>query len=218
MKRTVLIALTLGSFLSLSSNAAELLGSAGFQPATARDAAAHQVQTNTSDDKTAPSYDMKAQALLDLQGLQKKYTQLAEAIPADKFTWRPDPGARSVSELFLHVAAANYNIPTLMTGTEPAAGFQRDGFEKSTTDKAKVIDQLNKSFAYATAAVQKMSNADFAKAEKKLGPDANDGDVVYILVTHNHEHLGQSIAYARMNGITPPWTVEAQKKAAKARC
>jgi len=57
-----------------------------------------------------------------------------------------------------------------------------------------------------------MSNADFAKAEKKLGPDANDGDVVYILVTHNHEHLGQSIAYARVNGITPPWTEEAQKK------
>ena len=103
----------------------------------------------------------------------------------------------------------------MMTGTAPAPEFQREGFEKSTTDKAKIIEQLNKSFAYALAAVQKMSNADFAKAEKKLGPDANDGDVIYILVTHNHEHLGQSIAYARMNGITPPWTVEAQKKNAK---
>jgi hypothetical protein len=96
----------------------------------------------------------------------------------------------------------------MMTGTAPAPGFQRDGFEKSTTDKAKIIDQLNKSFAYA----MKMSNADFAKAEKKLGPDANDGVVIYILVTHNHEHLGQSIAYARMNGVTPPWTEEAQKQ------
>ncbi len=57
-----------------------------------------------------------------------------------------------------------------------------------------------------------MSNGDFAKAEKKLGPDANDGDVVYILVTHNHEHLGQSIAYARVNGITPPWTEEGSEK------
>jgi uncharacterized damage-inducible protein DinB len=152
-------------------------------------------QTQTSDDKTAPSYDMKAQALVDLQQLQKKYMDLAQAIPADKYTWRPEPGVRSVSELFLHVAAANYGIP-----------------EKSTTDKAKVIEQLNDSFTYAIAAVKKMSNADFAKAEKKLGPDANDGDVIYILVTHNHEHLGQSIAYARMNGVTPPWTEEAQKK------
>jgi uncharacterized damage-inducible protein DinB len=203
VKTSLRIALTLVFLLDISSKAAE------------PHAVGQQTQTTASDDKTAPSYDMKAQALVDLQGLQKKYLQLAEAIPADKFTWRPDPAARSVSELFLHVAAANYNIPTMMTGTEPAPGFQRDGFEKSTTNKAKVMDQLNRSFAYAIAAVQKMSNADFAKAEKKLGPDANDGDVVYILVTHNHEHLGQSVAYARMNGITPPWTVEAQKKAAK---
>jgi uncharacterized damage-inducible protein DinB len=103
----------------------------------------------------------------------------------------------------------------MMTGTAPPADFHKEGFETSTTDKAKIVEQLNKSFEYAMAAVKKMSNADFAKAEKKLGPDANDGDVIYILVTHNHEHLGQSIAYARVNGVTPPWTEEAQKKAAK---
>ena len=166
-------------------------------------------------DKTTPSYDMKAQAIVDLQDLQKKYATLAQSIPADKFTWRPEPGTRSLSELFLHVAGANYGIPTMMTGTAPAPGYKMDGFETSTTDKAKVIEQLNQSFTYAIASVQGMSNADFAKPEKKLGPDANDGDVIYILVTHNHEHLGQSIAYARMNGITPPWTVEAEKKAAE---
>jgi len=175
-----------------------------------------QVASSDSTDKTAPSYDMKAQAILDLEGLQKKYASLADAIPADKYNWRPGPGVRSVSELFLHVAAANYGIPTMMTGTAPATGFKRDGFETSTTDKAKIIDQLNQSFSYAIAAVKNMTNADFAKPEKKLGPDANDGDVVYLLVTHNHEHLGQSIAYARVNGITPPWTAAAQKKAAKA--
>jgi uncharacterized damage-inducible protein DinB len=166
-------------------------------------------------DKTAPSYDMKAQAIVDLQQLQKKYAELAQSIPADKFTWRPEAGTRSVSELFLHVAGANYGIPTMMTGTAPSPGYKKDGFETSTTDKAKVIEQLNQSFTYAIASVQNMSNADFAKPEKKLGPDANDGDVIYILVTHNHEHLGQSIAYARVNGITPPWTEEAQKKGAK---
>jgi uncharacterized damage-inducible protein DinB len=169
-----------------------------------------------SADKTAPSYDMKAQSAQDLQDLQKKIVGLAEAIPADKYTWRPEPGTRSVSELFLHIAAANYNIPTMMTGVTPAAGFEGKGFEKSTTDKAKVIEQLNKSFTYAIAAVNNMSNADFAKPEKKLGPDANDGDVVYLMVVHTHEHLGQSIAYARMNNITPPWTAEAEKKNPKA--
>jgi uncharacterized damage-inducible protein DinB len=169
-------------------------------------------QQAVAADKTAPSYDMKAQAVLDLQQLQKKYTDLAQALPADKFTWRPEPGTRSVSELFLHVAGANYGFPTMMTGVAPAPGYKRDGFEKSTTDKAAIIDQLNKSFSYAIASVQNMTNADFARPEKKLGPDANDGDVIYLMVVHNHEHLGQSIAYARINGITPPWTEEAQKK------
>jgi uncharacterized damage-inducible protein DinB len=201
MKRTLMIAMVLGLLVSVSAAATE------------RNRQEQQGQTSASTDKTAPSYDMKAQALVDLQQLQKKYTDLAQAIPADKYTWRPEAGTRSVSELFLHVAGANYGIPTMMSGTAPAAGYQREGFEKSTTDKAKIVEQLNKSFVYAMAAVQKMSNADFAKPEKKLGPDANDGDVIYILVTHNHEHLGQSIAYARVNGITPPWTEEEQKKA-----
>lgn len=173
-----------------------------------------QSQPSASEDKSAPSYDMKAQSIVDLQQMQQKYTQLAQAIPADKYTWRPEAGTRSVSELFLHVAGANYGIPTMMSGTTPAADYKKEGFETSTTDKSKIVEQLNKSFAYAIESVQKMSNADFAKAEKKLGPDANDGDVIYILVTHNHEHLGQSIAYARVNGITPPWTEEQQKKKA----
>jgi uncharacterized damage-inducible protein DinB len=201
MNRTVSV-LGLGLLLALSLNAAN-------KPGTQM-----QSQSSASDDKSAPSYDMKAQSIVDLQQMQQKYTQLAQAIPGDKYTWRPEAGTRSVSELLLHVAGANYGIPTMMTGTMPAPDYKREGFETSTTDKAKIIDQLNKSFAYAIASVQKMSNADFAKPEKKLGPDANDGDVIYILVTHNHEHLGQSIAYARVNGVTPPWTEEEQKKKA----
>jgi len=167
-----------------------------------------------SEDKTPPSYDMKAQALFDLQDLHKKMVALATAIPAEKYSWRPQAGTRSISELFLHVTAANHNILGMMASTTPEPAFRAEGFETSTTDKAKIIEQLNQSFAHAEASVQSMTNADFARPEKKLGPDANSGDVIYILVTHNHEHFGQSIAYARMNGITPPWTLEAQKKAA----
>ena len=172
---------------------------------------------SASEDKTPPSYDMKAQALFDLQDLHKKMVALANAIPAEKYTWRPEAGTRSISELFLHVSAANHNVVGLMASTTPEPAFRADGFETSTTDKAKIIQQLDQSFAYAEASVQAMTNAEFARPEKKLGPDANSGDVVYILVTHNHEHFGQSIAYARMNGITPPWTLEAQKKAAAAK-
>jgi uncharacterized damage-inducible protein DinB len=162
-------------------------------------------------DKTAPSYDLKGQAALDLADLQKKFTSLAEAIPAEKYSWRPEAGVRSINELFLHVAAAGFGFPTMM-GTAPAPGFDGKGFEKSTTDKAKIIDWLNKSFTYSIASVNSMSNADFAKALPKLGPDANEGDVIYLMVVHAHEHLGQSIAYARANGVVPPWTAAAAKK------
>jgi len=177
----------------------------------AQTAAAAQQAAAPSADKTAPSYDMKAQAALDLQQLQQKFTALAGAIPQEKYTWRPAEGVRSISELFLHVAAAGFNFP-VARGTAPFPGFDAKDFEKSTTDKAKVVDWLNKSFTYAIASVQSMSNADFAKLLPKLGPDANQGDVVYLMVTHAHEHLGQAIANARANGIVPPWTAAAQKK------
>lgn len=190
---------------------------AGAPPSARKQAQGAAAPGSEAPDKTPPSYDMKPQAVLDLQQLQEKYVGLAQAIPAEKYTWRPADGVRSVSELFLHVSGANYGFPTLMTGTVPSPGYKREGFEKSTTDKAKVIEQLNLSFAYAIASVQAMSNADFAKPEKKLGTDANDGDVIYLMVVHSHEHLGQSIAYAREIGIVPPWTAAAAaKKDAKA--
>ena len=167
-----------------------------------------------SADHTAPSYDMKGQSLFDLQAVQKKFVDLANALPADKFTWRPSADSRSFAEVFLHVAGERYGILALM-GATPPAGFDGKTFDKSTTDKAKIVEELNKSWEFAQKTINGMSNADFAKLLPKLGPQANAGDVVYILVADAHEHLGQLVAYARMNGIVPPWTVEAQKKAAE---
>ena len=170
--------------------------------------------SDAAADHTAPSYDMKGQSLVDLAVVQKKFVDLANAIPADKLTWRPSADSRSFAEVFLHVAGERYQILAL-GGATPPAGFVDKGFDKSTTDKARIIEELNKSWDFAQKTINGMSNADFAKALPKLGPQANAGDVIYILVADAHEHLGQSIAYARENGIAPPWTVEAQKKAAE---
>ncbi len=165
-------------------------------------------------DRTAPSYDMKAQSLEDLGRVQKKFVDLANAVPADKMTWRPAADARSFAEVFLHVAGERYGILGLM-GAAPPAGFDGKTFEKSTTDRAQIIEDLNKSWEFSKKNINGMTNADFAKLLPKLGPQANAGDVIYILVADAHEHLGQLVAYARENGIVPPWTVEAQKKAAE---
>lgn len=171
-------------------------------------------QTAASADNTAPSYDMKAQALLDLGRVQQKFVDLANAIPADKLTWRPSADSRSFAEVFLHVAGERYQILAL-GGAVPPADFNGKTYEKSTTDKAQIVAELNKTWEFAQKTINGMSNADFAKLLPKLGPQANAGDVVYILVGDAHEHLGQVVAYARENGIVPPWTAAAQKQAAE---
>jgi uncharacterized damage-inducible protein DinB len=164
-----------------------------------------------STDHTAPSYDLKAQALLDLQGINKKCVDLAQALPGDKLTWRPSSDTRSFAEVFLHVAGERYGILSMM-GAKPPEGFKGREFEKSTTEKDRIVRDLNQSWDFANNTISSMSNADFAKPLPKLGPQANEGDVIYILVADAHEHLGQLIAYARQNGIVPPWTVQAAKK------
>src|ERR1700731_4468807 len=176
--------------------------------------AAAQTSEMAAADHTTPSYDMKAQSLADLQGVQKKFVDLANAVPADKLTWRPSADSRSFAEVFLHVAGERYGILGLM-GVAPPPGFDGKTFEKSTTDRAQIVAELNKSWEFSKKNINGMSNADFAKLLPKLGPQANAGDVIYILVADAHEHLGQLVAYARENGIVPPWTVEAQKKKAE---
>lgn len=181
-------------------------------------ASAVTVHARTADDptdRTAPSYDMKGQALLDLQAVNKKCVDLAQALPSDKLIWRPSPDTRSFAEVFLHVAGERYGILSMMSANPPA-GFKAREFEKSTTEKDRIVEELNQSLDFASKTINGMSNADFAKLLPKLGPQANEGDVVYILVADAHEHLGQLIAYARQNGIVPPWTVEAEKKKAAA--
>jgi uncharacterized damage-inducible protein DinB len=194
--------------LLLAAFALVLVPFLGASPASAQTAA------SAPADRTSPSYDMKAQSLLDLDQANKKFISLAEALPQDKFTWRPAPDARSFAEVFLHVAGERYQILAL-GGATPPAGFDGKKYEKSTTDKTKIIEELKKTGDFMRTTIDAMTNADFAKLLPKLGPEANAGDVVYILVADAHEHMGQVVAYARENGVVPPWTIAAQKAAAE---
>lgn len=168
----------------------------------------------STTDHTPPSYDMKGQSLVDLDAVQKKFIALVNTIPDNKLTWRPTPDSRSFAEVFLHVVGERYGILALMGAPKPD-GFDGKALEKSTTDRAQIVAELNRSWDFTQKTINSMSNADFAKLLPKLGPQANAGDVVYILVADAHEHLGQAIAYSRENGIIPPWTTEAQKKTAE---
>src|SRR5690348_11825561 len=113
-------------------------------------------------DSTSPSYDMKAQALLDMERVQKKFVDLANAVPADKFGWRPSPDTRSFAEVLMHVAGERYQILGLMGAKAPDA-FDGKTFEKSKADKAEVIAELDKTWEFTKQTIAGMSNADFAK-------------------------------------------------------
>ena len=140
-----------------------------------------------------------------LATLEKKFVGLAEAMPQGKYSWRPGDGVRSVSELFLHVASANYRLPESI-GADIPSGVDAGGMEKSTTDKAKISALVKQSFAHIRAAVAKLSDADIDKAIKLFGRDNTNGGASIIMTEHLSEHLGQSIAYARVNGVVPPWS------------
>ena len=158
----------------------------------------------------APTSGVRAEVLDQLKYFEKRFTSLAEMMPADKYTWRPGEGVRSVAEVFLHVSFANYNLPRII-GTNPPAGLDLEGLEKSTTDKTKIIQRLHESFAHIREAVLSLSDADTDKKIKLFGQDNTYRGAMTLIIRHLGEHLGQSIAYARVNGIVPPWTADFQR-------
>ena len=167
-------------------------------------------QVNPYKDGTPGVNGYRSEVLAEVTIQADKLTRLAEAIPADKYTWRPAADVRSIAEVFLHIAAANYNVYKLV-GTPPPAGFDAKGYDKSTTDKAKIVAALKDSFDHAKKAITAMNDADLEKSLDWFGGKNTERGVLLFIVRHTAEHLGQSIAYARMVGIVPPWTEDAQK-------
>jgi uncharacterized damage-inducible protein DinB len=153
----------------------------------------------------APKSGFRTEFLSDLDDVQKKIIDLAGAIPAEKYTWRPNAGVRSVSEVYMHIAGGNYFLGTFL-GVKPPEDMPKD-IEK-ISDKKEVLAALQKSFDHLRMIVKNTSDTDFEKPVKLFGNPTTQRGVLVTVLNHLHEHLGQSIAYARMNGVTPPWSVK----------
>ena len=161
----------------------------------------------------ASSAPVREEVARNFSDAADKIVRLAGAMPAEKYTWRPGEGVRSVSELFLHVAAGNFSISRRFGATLPAGVQLNAEFEKQTTDKAKVVEILKQSVEHVKQAMNSLQDADLAKTSPWFGgKQATYREIMFFLASHDHEHLGQSIAYARMNNIVPPWTEEAQQR------
>lgn len=154
------------------------------------------------------------QALLkDIAQLEQKLVALAEAMPEDKYGWRPGEGVRSVGEVMMHVAADNYFIPVFggfaapeATGIKAGSYPSVQAYENRKATKAETVQALKESFVHLR---KSMGGTDQAFLEKKLnvfGSEMSGLDLWVLTATHLHEHLGQSIAYARSNGVKPPWS------------
>jgi uncharacterized damage-inducible protein DinB len=134
---------------------------------------------------------------------------LAEATPQEKYSWRPAPGVRSISEVYMHIAIANFYYVGLMGIKTP--DVSDDKLETSVTKKADVIDWLKRSFAALEAARAQLKPGDLDRKLKVWDMDVTVDDIYLRAIIHNAEHMGQAIAYARMNGIVPPWSKPAAK-------
>ena len=149
--------------------------------------------------------DYRQEFMLQFENSMEKFIALAEAMPADKFTWSPGKGVMEVGQVYMHVANYNYGYPSNNMGVPKPQGIDLSTIEQ-VRDKASVIKALKESAAYVRTNVQKMDAAQLAKKTQLYGREVPQWSVLLQLVSHMNEHLGQSIAYARMNGIVPPWS------------
>ena len=129
---------------------------------------------------------------------------LAEATPADKFAWKPAPGVRSTSEVYMHIVNANFFLLSV-TGPKMPADLKKDA-EKTVTSKPEVIAWLKRSLEAVKQAHLAADPKDMSRKVKVAGRDATVDGMYLRIIVHANEHMGQLIAYARMTGVTPPWS------------
>lgn len=159
---------------------------------------------------------LAADLLRDVAQLERKFVGLAEAIPADKYAWSPAPPAdsvRTVRQVLLHVGADNYFMPaTIGHAPDPSTGIKGDDyntgvvFERRALDKAQTIAELQKSFVFLKQALTATPAEKMGEQVTMFGQSFTRQQAWILAVTHVHEHLGQLIAYARSNGVKPPWS------------
>lgn len=147
--------------------------------------------------------------LNDLSTVERKYVQLAEAMPQSAYSWRPGEGVRSVGDVFTHIAFANYLFGEILGTPMPAdvkAKYPNPDAFTAVTDKQEIVAMLGASFAHGRAVVSAITDAQFNSTVKMFGRDSPFPSALLAYITHNHEHLGQAIAYARTNKVVPPWS------------
>jgi uncharacterized damage-inducible protein DinB len=135
--------------------------------------------------------------------VSRQLIALAEATPAEKFSWRPAPGVRSIGEVYMHIAITDFYLLSVTGATEPKVSVS---MEKSVTAKADVLDWLKRSLDAVATARAHLKPGDLQHKVSIDGKTVTVDGMYLRIIVHANEHMGQSVAYARMNGIVPPWS------------
>ena len=159
----------------------------------------------------APTSGPRFEFLDEVSYYEQRFERLAEAIPPEKYSWRPVEGVRTIGDVYMHVVSSNYNVARML-GTPFPAGVDPKAMMAYASDKAKVMQALKDSFAQIRAAILAVKDSDLNKEIKTpRGPTTILG--AFFMVSGQYgEHLGQSIVYSRLVGVVPPWTEERQRQ------
>ena len=147
--------------------------------------------------------------LMSLGWLEQQTVSLEQAMPQAKFTWRPKKDVRSVSELYLHIAGGIYFLTGTLGREVPSdvqALMKAKKWESQTTKKDEIKTILTTAFAYLRKTILETQDADLDRQVKLMGREMSGRLVLMGTQFHSAEHLGQAIAYARINGVVPPWS------------
>jgi uncharacterized damage-inducible protein DinB len=135
----------------------------------------------------------------------RKLVMLSKAIPEDLYTWSPGEGVMSIARVYAHIARYNYLYLEESLGVDAPPGVDWQNFE-SITDKATVVRLLEQSIEHVRASVKGMGEAELTGPTMLYGRSVAGWAVLFQLLAHMNEHVGQSVAYARMNDVVPPWS------------
>ncbi len=142
----------------------------------------------------------------EFEASARKVVALAEAMPAETYSWQPMEGVATVANAYMHIARYNYQLPHLNMGIDPPEGVEYGTFEEAFTSKDEVLAVLRASMDHVRGVVDGMSDADMSAMVNLYGREVARWGVLFRLVAHMNEHLGQQIAYARSNRVVPPWS------------
>lgn len=135
-----------------------------------------------------------------------KVVALAEAVPADVYARRPLPAVVPLAQMFAHIARFNYEYPARAMGISTPPDIDRDTLER-VKSKPEVLALLRRSADHVRLAIRRMPEAQLGRTTTLYGRQVPQWAVLFQLIAHLDDHLGQAIAYARVSGVTPPWSL-----------